>query len=217
MSSIDGIMVNSTSARAAARPSAHRRWVGEVLVIWLVLVQPVFAGAGELVEQGQAAFQQGAFGQAAALWEKAVTSFRSQGNTNADIATSVSLASAYQSLGQQRRAIQILEAALDRAEATGDRRRVLVVKGQLGAALVLTQEPERALALLDEALAGAMAAADSRAVAAILNDRGNLLATQKAYPEGLAAYEKCLALARETGNTLLAAQALCNAAATATI
>src|SRR5260221_6821540 len=39
------------------------------------------------------AFQNGNFSQAAADWQKAVDSFRKQGNTNSEVLTSVSLAS----------------------------------------------------------------------------------------------------------------------------
>jgi CHAT domain-containing protein len=48
-----------------------------------------------------------------------------------------------------------------------------------------------------------------------LNDLGNLLVTQKKSDEALAAFEESSALARESGDSLLAAQSLCNAAATA--
>ena len=58
------------------------------------LANGIIADSTVLVDQGQRAFQSGAFGQAAADWQKAVESFRSQGNTNAEILTSVSLASA---------------------------------------------------------------------------------------------------------------------------
>jgi CHAT domain-containing protein len=168
-----------------------------------------------LVEQGQRAFQNGAFSQAAADWQKAVESFRRQGNTNAEILTSVTLASAYQSIGQQRRAVQILEDALARAEKTGDRSRVTLVKSKLGAALLMTLEAERAASLLRESLEAARADKDSTFAGAILNDLGNLLATQQEYSEALTAYEESVALARQTTNSLLTAQALCNAAATA--
>src|SRR5438445_4401209 len=95
----------------------------------------IIADSRDLVDQGQRAFQNGAFSQAAADWQKAVESFRSQGNTNAEILTSVTLASAYQSIGQQRRAVQILEDALARAEKSGDRSLLTLVKSKLGAAL----------------------------------------------------------------------------------
>src|SRR6266496_5020055 len=90
----------------------------------LCVANGIIADSRVLVDQGQRAFQNGAFSQAAADWQKAVESFRSQGNTNAEILTSVSLASAYQSIGQQRRAVQILEDTLARAETMGDPSRV---------------------------------------------------------------------------------------------
>src|SRR5437016_4218172 len=175
----------------------------------------IIADSAVFVDQGQRAFQSGAFGQAAADWQKAVESFRSQGKTNAVILASVSLASAYQSIGQQRRAVQILEDALARAEKTGDRSRVTLVKSKLGAALIMTLEVERAASLLRESLEAARADKDSKFAGAILNDLGNLLATQQKYAEALTAYEESVALARQTSNSWLAAQGLCNAAATA--
>ena len=49
----------------------------------------------------------------------------------------------------------------------------------------------------------------------ILNDLGNLLATQQKHSEAITAYEQSVALARQTSNTWLTAQSLCNCAATA--
>jgi len=165
-----------------------------------------------LVDQGQRAFQKGAFSQAAADWQKAVASFRSQRNTNAEILTSISLASAYQSLGQQRRAVQVLERALAQAEAARDPQ-VTLVKSKLGAALVMTQEPQRAEPLLREALATAKDDHNTVLSAAILNDLGNLLAGEQKVPEALQAYEDSFTLAQQTSNSRLAAESLCNAAA----
>ncbi len=191
---------------------------------WLILLALlcVTTGAGgaladtrALVTQGQTAFQNGAFSQAAVDWQKAAESFRKQGNTNEEIQTSISLASAYQSIGQQRRAVQILEVTLALAEKTGDRSRVTLVRSKLGAALLLTLETERAAVLLSEALAAARVDKDSKLTAAILNDLGNLLATQKKNAEALTAYEESAALARQTSNSWLTAKALCNASATA--
>jgi len=174
-----------------------------------------FANPQDLVNQGQRAFQNGTFSQAASDWQKAAESFRSQGNTNAEIQTSLLLASAYQSIGQQRRAVQLLQDTLARAESAGDRSRMTLVKGKLGAGLILTRETERAASLLGEALETARADKDSRVTAAILNDLGNLSATQQKYAEALTAYGESITLARQTSNTWLTAQALCNAASTA--
>src|SRR5215471_2401731 len=97
-----------------------------------------------LAQRGQGAFEKGAFTQAADDWHKAVDLFRSQGNTNAEIRTSVSLAGAYESLGQYQSAVQILDGALTRAREAQDRSLIAFVEWKLGAALILTQESERA-------------------------------------------------------------------------
>ena len=206
---------NNSAMIASFRPRATSDRCLLLLLAWLGMTVAVVANPQDLVDPRQRAFQKGDFGQAATHWQKAVESFRSQGNTNADIQTSLSLASAYQSIGQQRRAVQILQDTLARAERAGDRSRLTLVKSKLGAALILTLETERAASLLHEALETAKADKDSRLAAAILNDLGNLSATEQKFPEALKAYDECITLARQTSNTWLTAQALCNAAATA--
>src|SRR6266446_1161903 len=186
-----------------------------LLLTLLCVANGIIADSRVLVDQGRRAFQNGAFSQAAADWQKAVESFRKRGNTNAEILTSVSLASVYQSIGQQRRAVQVLEDTLALAEKTGDRSRVTLVKSKLGAALVMTLETERAETLLRESLEEAKTDKDSALAGAILNDLGNLLATQVKYAEALTNYEESVAFARQTSNSLLTARALCNAASTA--
>ena len=191
-------------ARHARRPAVHDDVPGERL-----RRRPPAAC------QGQRAFQNGAFSQAATDWQKAVDAFRSQGNTNAEIQTALSLASAYQAIGQQRGAVQLLQETLTRAERAGDHALVTLVKSKLGAGLILTLESERGAVLLREALEAAKADKNARLAAAILNDLGNLAATQQNPAEALKAYEESIVLARQTRNTWLTAQALGNAAATA--
>jgi CHAT domain-containing protein len=181
----------------------------------LGLVAAAFADPKSLAEDAQRAFQKGEFARAAADWQKAMEAFSQAGNTNAEILMSVSLAGAYQSIGQQRRAVEILEAGLVRSERLGDRSLTTLVKSKLGAALVMTADGERAGLLLREALAAARAGNDPKLSAAILNDLGNLLGTQQEFAESLKSLEESVALARQTGNSWLTAQALCNAAATA--
>src|SRR5215217_6357979 len=102
-----------------------------LLLALLAVTGRVIANAPDLVNQGQRAFQNGDFSQAAADWKKAVEAYRGQRNTDADIQTSLQLATAYQALGQQRRAVQMLEETLARAEISGERSRVSMVKGKL--------------------------------------------------------------------------------------
>jgi CHAT domain-containing protein len=200
---------------ASFRPQATFDRCLLLLLALLGTALAALANPSDLVDQGQRAFQKGAFGQAATDWQKAMESFRSQGNTNAEIQTSLQLASAYQSLGQQRRAVQILENTLARAESAEERSLVTLVKSKLGAGFILTLETERAASLLREALKTARADKDARLSAAILNDLGNLFATEQEFAEALTAYGESVALARQTSDTGLTAQVLCNAAAMA--
>src|SRR5262245_47961131 len=81
-----------------------------------------------LVDEGQRSFEIGNFSQAAASWQNAVDLFRQKGDTNSEISTLVSLASACQSLGQQRHAIDLLERGLDSAKSGHDQALVTLVK-----------------------------------------------------------------------------------------
>src|SRR5215472_7630912 len=146
--------------------------LGLALVITLVGMTSEAAqtDSQQPVEQGQRAFETGAFGQAATDWEKAVEVFRSQGNTNAEIQTSISLAGAYQALGEFRSAIQILEDSLSRARQTGDHSLITLAEWKLGAALAMTPEPQRGEVLLKKALDDTKADQNPGYSAAILND-----------------------------------------------
>src|SRR5882724_3161050 len=180
-----------------------------------VALQTVWAESSDLAEQGQHAFDVGAFSLAADDWQKAVELFHTQGNTSAEIRTSVSLASAFQAVGQHRRAVQILEDSLVHAEKIQDPSLIILTEWKLGAALVMTQEPERASLLLGKALQTARANQDSISSAGILNDFGNSLASEQKFLDALRAYRESVTLSQTNGNLILAAQALCNAASTA--
>jgi CHAT domain-containing protein len=200
-------------------PKFPERWARHFSVLALMVCFGVVLGAladsSELVDQGQRAFQRGAFAEAATAWQRALDSFRKEKNAEGEILTAVSLAGAYQSLGQQRRAVQLLEEALSQAEKAGNRTRAVLVKSKLGAALVLTAESDRAAVLLREALAGAEADNDPQLAGAILNDLGNLLSAQQKYAEAAAAFEESVTRSRQANNSPLTAQALCNAASSA--
>ncbi len=168
-----------------------------------------------LVDEGQHSFEIGNFSQAAASWEKAVELYRRQGDTKSEISTLVILASACQSLGQHRHAVDLLESALDRANSGHEQALVPLVKSKLGAALLMTQETQRAGELLQDALQAARADSNRVLEATVLNDQGNLLANEQKYPEAIKAYEESAALGQQTSNWWQSAEALCNAALTA--
>ncbi|MDD5141071.1 MAG: CHAT domain-containing protein [Verrucomicrobiales bacterium] len=172
------------------------------------------AGLAKL-DAGQSAFQRGSFSEAAAFWQQAANTFQKQGNTNAQIEALVNLSASYQALGQHPNAVQTLSEAVDIANSGGNRFCVTLAEGKLGAALVMILQPERAEPLLRESLAMARADKNHQLTATILNDLGDLLVTQKKPDEALAAFEESSDLARQSGDLLLTAQSLCNAATTA--
>jgi CHAT domain-containing protein len=183
-----------------------------ILALAVTTLEAAQTDPQQLVEQGQRSFETGRFGQAANDWEKAVEVFRRQGNTNAEIQTTISLAIAYQALGQLRAAVQVLEDTLSRAEGTQDRSLIILAEWKLGAALVMIQEQPRADVLLNKALAEAKADKNPTYSAAILNDLGNSLASEQKYPQALKAYKESAFISQQNKNLSLTAQALGNGA-----
>jgi tetratricopeptide (TPR) repeat protein len=197
-----------------SKPRACRR----LYTCFFVLFGLVCSAPGEttdLVGRAQRAFERGDFNEAAVEWEKDAAMFRSRGDTNRVITTSLSLADAYQAIGQHRRAVQLLEDTLQIAEPLGKNRLTTLVRARLGAALTVTMQYEQADALLTQALEAAKVEGDSALASAILNDLGNSLAAQQKYSEALALFEEAVSLGRKTTNALLTAKALCNAGSTA--
>lgn len=168
-----------------------------------------------LFKRAQTAFEAGSFSKAAADWASAAEACRSRHDTNGEVRASIALASAYQSLGQYRVAVPLLETALNRAGQTREQSLITLAKWKLGAALVMTQESQRADVLLNEASAEARAKNDDAMVAGILNDVGNALASQQKFAEALGVYRESADLSRRGGNSPAAAGALCNAASMA--
>src|SRR5436190_9100169 len=185
---------------------------------FLVIALPALAHAamtnGELLEQGQRAFDNGHFGQAAEQWQKALKNYRHHNDAEAVVRTQIRLADAYEALGQYRREVDTLEAAL--TNATSTKVQLLVTKSRLGAALNMTRELDRAAEVLNECLESAKAGKDLGLEGQILNDLGNVCLGQQKFTNALALYEASAATGLQASNLLLVAQARCNAASAAT-
>jgi CHAT domain-containing protein len=181
----------------------------------LSAAQTLAADTPSLADKGKSALQNGSYRAAATNLEKAHKLLRDEGNIAGELENSILLASAYHSLGQHQRAVQLLESSLALAEKSKNEVFVRQLKAKLGAALTMTRAVERATPLLREALESATAAQDTRLAAEIWNDLGNLLATEQKDTEALAAYQQAATLAQQAGDKSLSAQALCNAALTA--
>jgi CHAT domain-containing protein len=164
---------------------------------------------------GLADFPGGSLNDAAVFWQRAAQTFQNNGNTNAQVGALVKLSATYQALGQHPNAVQTLSEAVAIANRGGDRDSVILAKSKLGAALTMILQPDRAEPLLRESLELARTETNSLLTAAILNDLGNLLLTQQKLDEALTAFGESSNLARQSGDRLLTAQALCSEAAAA--
>jgi CHAT domain-containing protein len=105
-----------------------------------------------------------------------------------------------------------LEQAVAIAGKSGDTDATLLATSRLGAVCVRVRQLDRAESLLLDSLQKAHTANNTGMSAAILNDLGTLRAAQAKDTEALVAFRDSIAQSRKTGNHLLTAQALCNAA-----
>src|SRR5437762_8750944 len=100
---------------AVIRTTTRSRSVGKsaliVALFSFFLLTKIALGASTTLDEGSRAYQRGAFEEAAAKWQKAVEEYRRQSNVPQEIKAMTDLASAYQALGQQRRALALLEEA----------------------------------------------------------------------------------------------------------
>jgi len=72
-------------------------------------------------------YQRGAFDEAATKWQNAVEEYRRQKNIPSQIKVMTDLAAAYQALGQQRRALALLEEAVEIAVKSGDQKSIVLL------------------------------------------------------------------------------------------
>jgi CHAT domain-containing protein/Tfp pilus assembly protein PilF len=165
--------------------------------------------------RGRAAFDKGNFEAAAAEWESAAKQFARAKDNVSQVSSLVSLAGAYQSLGQHKLASDTLDSARGIATKAGDRAGILAVKSSFGSLLTAMRRDDEAEKQLREALEMARADKDTRATASILNNLGTLLSDLGRAPEALAAFQEAESLAQDAASPLLAARAACNAAAAA--
>jgi CHAT domain-containing protein len=165
--------------------------------------------------EGSRAFEAGAFEDAVTHWQKALQLFSAAKDRTGQIDAAIRLATAYQSLGQTKLAIDQLIDAIALAETAKDRSRLAQAKGDLGLAYSTTRRAELAEANLQQALAMAKQDQNWNAVAAIDNNIGSLRVAQERFAEALDAFRESASLARQNQNRLLTAKALANSASAA--
>ncbi len=188
--------------------------------VWIIAVPAVLkfllatSGAvdsGETrMDEGAKAFARGAFAAATVAWKEAAALNEKAKQPERQADALLNLGQAYHALGQRRLASESLEHALT---LTKDPERDMKIKAALGAVYAFSKKDDRAEQLLRESLEEARKLGDPAAVAAILNDLGNLLAAQRHVGDAVRAYEES---AEKAPDSLLAAKAFANLAATAT-
>lgn len=176
--------------------------------------KPVTRAEMEMAD-GSRAFEAGAFEDAITHWQKALHLFSSAKDRSGQIDATIQLATAYQSLGQTKLAIDQLIDAIALAETTKDRSRLARAKADLGLAYSTTRRTELAEANLQQALAMAKQDQDWNAVAIIDNNIGSLRVAQERFAEAMDAFRESASLARQNQNRLLTAKALANSASAA--
>ena len=94
--------------------------------------------AQEFMAQGWSAWQRGAFEDAVRAWLAAAQRYEQARQPRAQSDALTQLAHAYQALGQYRKAVQNLSAALELAQKAGDRAHAATVMGGLGGVYFVT-------------------------------------------------------------------------------
>ncbi len=180
----------------------------------VLAVDPSSAGdspAERLSSRGLSSFERGAYEEAASDWEQAALLYGREGKPREQAETLRRLSLAHQFTGRLESARKDLETALAVAKAIPDRGLQAKVLGRLGSLALAAGQDEAAARYLDEGLAMARESNDRGLAASILNDRGTGLANRRKFGDAVEAFRECVRLADESGNALLAVQALANA------
>jgi CHAT domain-containing protein len=159
--------------------------------------------------RGLQMYQRGAIDAAATSWAAAARGYERQGQQKELLDTLTLLARAYQGLGRNQAAIDVLERARTTAKKSGDRARIVSALTGLGSVSLAVGRADEAETYLREAMALTRSDAEQ---AAVLNELGNLGAVRNRTEEALEAYRESVDRARRAGHNTLAARAAINGA-----
>src|SRR5919106_2705851 len=177
------------------------------ILAWLIVLSLLLVGVGSeasLVQQGS---PQGQYGEALKQWETALPNLT--GDERFD--TLLSMAAAYQALGQVEKAFSLLKEVQVLAERMQDKARHALALARLSDGYLVVRRLEEALYYAGNALALARQSGAPGVLAATLNHLGNALVAQLRYAEALKIYREGMALAERSSDPALAATLLTNA------
>lgn len=184
----------------------------KVLCVSLILFcqGAVASTSGELVQQGQAFFQRGAFARAIEQWETALK--QTDLDTPQYLEVLSQLAVAYQGVGNYAAAHAVLQQALQLAKDKGSPAQQVLLNSQLSDVLLATQQPDAAKQLLEDNLTIARTIKQPLLIAHLLNNLGNVLSIQQEFTEALPVYTEAADLAQRGHDQPLQVQSLLNQA-----
>lgn len=189
-------------------------WIWMIVFLFyfpkVLAVAPESSTYTQLMEQGDAFFQQGYFQQAVKHWEKTLALLKSIEKPSQRIDVLTRLAAAYQALGMHRAVFQTLDKASSLVQQTQDMGRNALILSQLSDAWLSIGESEEALSLAEESVADARTANQENVLARALNTQGNALAILKHYPQAIEAYQESAKIAEQTGELALVVRANLN-------
>lgn len=192
------------------------RVVGALLVVLPLWVPPVPAedmqAPEQATEQGQAAFQKGAFAAAIQHWYEAARQYEAQGHARQQALVLNYLGQALQQVGRYKEAGSVLSKSMTLAQSGNDQALEASSRGRLGALYLAMGQIEQADKSLNGALTIARALNQPGLTASLLNDLGNLKAFASRQSEAIEAYAESAELAKQNGNPSLAIVAQLNAA-----
>ncbi len=168
--------------------------------------------AMEYHEKGIVAFEKGDFESAIHDWTQSEKAFRAIKNREKQCAVLVELSRAYQGIGLNNKAMEVLGNALVLAEGSRNYHHQAIVMAHLGNLYTLMGDKCRAEHYLSQSLSVSKRMDDPELVAAILNNQGNLYLLEKKYLDAVAAYTQSIETARTADSPLLTITALINLA-----
>jgi CHAT domain-containing protein len=165
---------------------------------------------GSLLHDGYEAFRDGAFEQAAEIWQQAVRSYHDTGRVAEESDARMALARAYLSLGFHNRAAQNLDVAVVLTQEGKDRSRQAAAMELLGQAYLAGGRPDAALETLQHARQLASEVEDQLRVASIAHTLGAVQSSLNQDQEALASYSEARSLAASMHADILGATSTIN-------
>jgi CHAT domain-containing protein len=203
-------------SRARNRSSESCRVARSLIFLGCLLFGAELVGHARDAQQhanaAQALTASGDFADAVPEWKAAIDGFAQKKDAGDQLQSSIRLADAYQSLGQDRLALETLNGIKALGADQGDPKINAIIQTDLGALLTLSTDTDDAEACLGKGVELAKKSGDAHVMAIAGNNLANLQAYQEKYDQAAATYGHAFGLAEESHDPALAVKIAANAA-----